>query len=422
MRRMRPPLSRFPAALVFAAAAAAQTTWTVTTSGGVQAAIQAAAPGDVILLPNIGGMPDYNPFVVNKGVTIRGAVGGCHIGWPQGIAVGPLHEIAVNVPAGQRAHLDNLDLTYSFDATLQANVGTQLVVNGGAVTVQRCTIVRGTGHGAVLTNAAVLFQSCSIVANGLNTTGLNMGGRGIEAQGSHVTVRDSMVRGSNRTTFWFGSHIFGWAAQAGIGIAGGSLHAERTSFNGGSGISAVFPTLSFAGACGIEVASGASVWISDGTLAGGSALAPSAGGTALCNGGGGTVYLANVTLLAGTPNGSAFTGSVNAAEPLVRLVLAPPLQIGAMSTMTCRGTANNVFVLGIALDQVPVFHPFAIQPLWCVTNVPIVAGLLDATGAGTFPVAVPAVPSLQHATFWCQAVSGSGLPLHASTIAGGMIL
>jgi hypothetical protein len=43
--------------LAFTPSLLAQTTWTVTQANGVMAAIQNAAPGDVILLPNTGGSP-----------------------------------------------------------------------------------------------------------------------------------------------------------------------------------------------------------------------------------------------------------------------------------------------------------------------------------------------------------------------------
>lgn len=414
MRRMRSPPSRLLAALVSAAAATAQTTWTVTQPGGVQAAIQNAAPGDIIVLPNTGGSPDYDPFIVNKGVTIRG--NNSRIGWPVGSAPALAHEIAVTVPAGQRAHLDGLDLRYSIDGG--ANIGTRLVVSGGVVTVDRCSILRRLNAAAVLTNAVVVFQSCWIVADALS-----IGGRGIDAQGSHVTLRDCVVRGSNRALLIIGAHLFPWPAQAGAFVAGGALHAERTSFTGGSDVALPYGMPPSAGACGVAVST-ASVWLSDSTITGGSGsgAAGSVGAVALCNNSAASIYVANTTLVAGLFGGSPYSGSVNAAEPLVRLSIAPPWQRGVTSTMTCRGAANNLFLLGVALDSAPAFHPFAFEPLWCVTNVPVTIGLLDATGVATFTVAVPAAPSLQYATVWCQAVGGPGMPLHASTLAGGMIL
>src|SRR5262245_66605515 len=82
------------AALVVVSGARAQTTWTVTQQNGVQAAIAAAAPGDVILLPNTGGFPDYTPFTVDKGGTMRG--NRCRAGWPLGASTTDVIRIQVD--------------------------------------------------------------------------------------------------------------------------------------------------------------------------------------------------------------------------------------------------------------------------------------------------------------------------------------
>ena len=402
-------LTRLAPVLVAMASAVAQTTWTVTQINGVQAAIQSAAPGDIILLPNTGGFPDYYPFTVDKGVTIRG--NGCRIGY--GLAGGPsgaTYQVIVTVPAGQRAHLDGLDLTYAWIPLFQANIGLGLAVTGGSLTVQRCNIVNRINNTVSVSNASVLFQSCTIQSNGLT-----VGGVAIHLQASHVSVCDSIVIGSN-DTYYVGPFVLSAPARAAVAIAGGTLHAERTSFTGGSYTGTPSPS---PGACGIEVSGPASVWLSDSSVVAGSGTT---GGNAVCNSGVTSVQLTNTTLTPGTPGGTTSTMPVNPNAPLVRLSLAPAWQRGTSSTLTCRGAPGTLFGLGIALDPAPTFHPFTVEPLWSVTNVPIVAGLLDANGLANLTVAVPLAPSLENMTVWCQAVSGPALPLHTTTLAGGLIL
>src|SRR5262245_48125392 len=402
------------AALVVVSGARAQTTWTVTQQNGVQAAIAAAAPGDVILLPNTGGFPDYTPFTVDKGVTIRG--NGCRVGWPLGAST--TYDLTILVPAGERAHLDGLDLTWSQHSF--GNFGMRLVHNGGVLSVQRCNVLYVGGDAVLVAAGAVVFQSCSLHAQRLSGYPTLGTAAGLLVQGGDVTVRDSSVRGLDAGFFWFGPvHMVPMPAHPGADVAGGSMHAERSTFVGGSGI---ITSLTFlAGACGLRTSGSAAVWLGDCTLVGGSTSGVFLGGPALCNNGSTTAQLANVTLSPGWPSAPPSTGSANPAAPLIRLALTPAFQRGATSTLSFAGEPGALFVLGLALDSAPTLHPFLVEPVWIVNNVAVALGLLDAAGGATLAVAVPATASLEHQLVWCQAVSGFGLPLHASTIAGGLI-
>jgi len=400
------------AALVPITGTRAQTTWTVTQQNGVQAAIAAAAPGDVILLPNTGGFPDYTPFAVTKGVTIRG--NGCRVGWPLGAS--STFELTIQVPLGERAHLDGLDLTWSQHSG--GNIGMRIVHNGGVASVQRCNVLYAGGDAARIAGGAIVFQSCSLHAQRVSGIAVIGTAAGVFVQGGNVTVRDSSVHGFDAGIFWFGGHAIAQSAQPGADLVGGSLHAERSTFVGGSGVTSI----SFlVGGCGVRTSGAAAMWLGDCTLAGGSTAGLATGGPALCNNGGTTAHLANVTLSPGVPGAPPSTGSVNPAAPLVRLALAPAFQRGATSTLAFAGEPGALFVLGLALDAAPTLHPFLVEPVWIVANVPVALGLLDATGGATFAVAVPAGPSLQNQLVFCQAISGFALPLRASTIAGGLI-
>jgi hypothetical protein len=113
---------------------------------------------------------------------------------------------------------------------------------------------------------------------------------------------------------------------------------------------------------------------------------------------------------------------VNPAAPLIRLAISPPFQRGVTSLLSCTGQPGAMFALGVALDAQPSFHPFLVEPVWIVNNVPVAFGLLDAAGFATMTVVVPPTTILQNQVVWCQVASGFALPLRATTVGGGLIL
>ncbi|MBL8728162.1 MAG: hypothetical protein JNM25_07015 [Planctomycetes bacterium] len=402
--------------LLCLAPCAAQTTWIVTQANGVQSAIQGAAPGDVLLLPNTGGFPDYSPFTVDKGVTIRG--NGCRIGWGAPGSSANVHELVVAVPAGQRAHLDGLDLTWSYHYAYQSSIGMRLVINGGSVTVQRCSITCHNGQAVTVQGANVVCQACTITAPGMPYAG----GPGISAQTSYLELSDCQVVGSDMTNWLIGVHVFRWPAQAAVELMNSTLHAERTALFGGNYTPSPWGLPAAAGACGLNVAGASKTFLADGTITGGNSGPGVVGATALCNASADPVHLANVTLVAGAAGGLPSTGPVDPSAPLARLQVAPPLQRGVTSTFTCLGLPGDPFALVIAYDPAPVTHPYLVEPIWATNHGFVTGGLLDASGRATVAIPVPAQPSLQHQVFWFEAAAGTGLPMHATTLAGGAIL
>ena len=380
---------------------AAQNTVIVTAQDGVQAAINAASPGDVILLPNTGGQPDYESFSVFKGVTIRG--NGCRVGASMSA---PIAVVAVNVPAGQRAHLDGLDFSYSYNAQF-GNVGTQIQVSGGTLSVQRCSFQTLFGSSVAIANAEVLFEGSTIWS-----VGSVFPSPSIHAVGSRVSLHDCSVRGPNAAMV---PPLASFNAQPAVLLIDSTCHAERTSFQGGSN------NLALRDAAEGFVMSGASrAWLSDCSVQGGSSTT-GVGKPALVNNTATAAELANTQLQAGQPNAVPSIGPVVVA-PLLRLAMSPELQRGTTSTLTFQGSAGNVFGLWLALDSASVSVPEIVEPIWFSQGIPISWGLLDGAGAATYPVVVPNVAALENATVWCQAIGWLALPLRASTALGGMIL
>lgn len=388
-------------AALLGSALTAQSTWTVTSPTGVQAAIDAASPGDIILLPNTGGVVDYECFSVAKGVTIRG--NGCRIGARS--AASTLTALVVSVPSGQRAHLDGLDLGYGWHPQF-GNVGTTLQVYGGTLTVQRCALRQRALSAANIADADVGFENCTIWAEAGGYPG-----QGINAANARIELHDCSVRGAGATVV-----MFGLGGQPALYLVNSSVHAERTTIQGGGN---TYPNVGISAAEGIVMTGASRMWLADCAVVGGSSSF--AGGMpALSNNTTTAVEVANTTLQAGAPGGTAVFGPVTPA-PLMRLALAPDFQRGTTSTFTFQGQPNALYGLVIALDTAASFVPRIVEPIWFVNGIPIVSGLLDGNGAATHAVAVPNVPALQYATIWGQAIGGNSLPLRASTAIGGMI-
>ncbi|MFY9344033.1 MAG: right-handed parallel beta-helix repeat-containing protein [Planctomycetota bacterium] len=392
-------------ALLYADLSLGQTVWNVPAFASIQAAIAAASPGDILVLTNAGGYPDYVGFVLDKGLTIRG--NGARIGGDPSGSI-PSSTITINVPAGQVAHLERLECTYSY-SPIGSVGGAKVVVQGGTVRFEQCTILRQNYEDAMTISDA----NVTVVDSSIHHIGSLGAARGLVATNSNVTLRGCSVRGSDDACHpWYGCGV-GWSeAESAAEITSSMLHAEGTTFRGGNHVNAAV-----AGNGGAAlVATGSRVWLAGCQLIGGAL-----GATALVNNGPSTVELRQTSLQGGSPSGVPSTGPVDPTAPLLRLELAPPWQRGVTTTLTCRGDANAVFGLCLAPDVTPTTLAFLVEPVWALTGTAIQVGVLDVAGLATFPVAVPNVASLQHRTVWCQAASGLVFPLRASTIAGGVI-
>lgn len=397
-------MHRFLAAfLVFTSAmtaVAAQTVWNVPPPD-IQSVINQASPGDVLVLTAGGAAgQQYSAFNLNKGLTILG--NGCTVGYWLGSPV-PQGSMVVNVPAGQVAHLVGLDYTESY--TPFGSAGNPFRIQGGSVRIENCTLSCGWSAPALdVVNADVVVVRSTIT--GFARYG---GPNGLRVSNGSVTLRDCTVTGSNAgyapypgcTTCFF-------PAAAAAVVTNATLHAERTTFTGGSYATA---------ANGIEVVSG-SVWLAGCTVTGGSGAV---GGTALLVSGSTPVELKQTQLVPGSPGGGASSGPVTAGAPLLTAALAPRWTRGAISTLTISGSPNALHGVFLTPAIVPVTLPIAVEPVWDSGAIAVYVGLLDALGVASYPIAVPNVVALRYAPVWCQAVSGSTLPLRASTLAGGIV-
>jgi hypothetical protein len=386
----------------------AQTVWNVPqTPLAIQAAIAAASPGDVLVLTDGPGLPDHGGFTLDKGLTIRGngASIGSYMGAPW---QGATNEIVVNVPPGQVAHLENLRCTYSYSPV--GSLGTKVVVQGGTVRFEGCTIANGPGVVSV-TNANLTLVSCHVTGYSLLAT------PAIAATNANVTLTNCFVTGANAGCHPSGCGVATWAAQPGIALVGSTLRVDYSTINGGN---QAFTSVPGTGAPALVVAGASRVWLMASNLIGGSSqVAP--GGTALVNNGPIAVETRQTGLQGGVPNGAPSSGPLDPTAPLLWLTQAPVWTRGVTSTLTFSGNANAVYGLALAPDTAPAALPLVVEPVWAVTGVFLAMGTLDGLGVATYPVAVPNVAALEHMGVWCQGVSGLQLPLRASTIVGGVV-
>ncbi|MFY9343573.1 MAG: hypothetical protein WAT39_13845 [Planctomycetota bacterium] len=398
-----PRLSSASLALVLPFAATAQTVWNVTAPNGIPAAIAAASPGDVIVLTN--GVY-YDPFYLNRGLTIRGngAVIGSGPGSPGGA-------VTVAIPPGQIAHLDEIQFTYGYSpfGTSGCPVGVS-----GVVRIDRCAfLTRNYVTAFTASNAQVTMVASTITSGGTTSSGF-----ALEAHNnSRLVLRDCTVTGSDAGCHAVGCFVGTFPAVTAAVLTNSSLHAERTSFSGGHHLNMAFPG---DGGSGID-ATNCLLWLADCTVTGGSSAA-GLGATALQQAGTTAADLRQTQLVAGTPGGLPSTGPVNPAAPLLRLLLQPVWTRGQGSALTLRGDPNAPFGLFLTPATSHVTIPGAVvEPVLAGGAVALAAGLLDPAGDAAFTILVPNVASLLHAPVWCQAVSGMAFPLRASTIAGGLI-
>jgi hypothetical protein len=387
----------------------AQTTWVVTTTDGIQPAIQAASPGDVLVLTNGPGFLDHLAFHLDKGLTIVG--NDALIGQPPASAQfpNPPGQITFAIPPGQVAHVRNLRATYGYSPF--GNLGLPVIVQSGSVRFEDCELACGRGVPTLRCQGDVVVEGGTITGIG------NIGPTaGVQVDGGRLTLRDVTVQGGE-TGCPPPACASLFAAMPAIDALAGEVHVERASLRGGSN---PFSTWSADGAPAVIV-HGARVRVSDSALVGGNSP-NGAGGEALRHFGGPGVELQQTTLTGGTPGGGGSTGTAPSLAPLVRLTRSAPWTRGAVSTLTVTGPAGAIHGLLLAPDTAATALPaIADEPLYTLGGAAVVAGLLDASGAASYTITVPNTAALEHVAVWCQAVAGTGLPLRASTIAGGVV-
>lgn len=384
--------------------ALAQTTWTVTSATGIPAAIQAASPGDVVQL--LASVAPYEPFTLDKGVTIRGD--GATIGYWPGFSI---FSITVAVPPGQVAHVEDIDLTSAYSPF----GGGSCQVNVASGTVRFEQTAFGTGNGPALKIQAgdVVLLDCTATA-WVDV----LPDAPIVVDGGSLTMSNCSVTATRDACHPVGCFVGQIGASPALSANGGSVHAQACTFTGGdhTGVGGTVGD----GAPAVSV-SGALASFAACTFVGGDS-SNGAGGAALSNTGSNTLALRGAALQPGAPGGAASQGPVDLNATLAALQVSSAWVVGATSTLTVTGPTAAPFAIFYAPDAAPTSGaPVVPEPIWAISGFNIRTGLLDATGSASSALAIPNVTALTGEVLLLQAFSLSTATVNGSPLSGGLI-
>lgn len=344
----------------------------------ISSALAIAAPGDVIhVMPGT-----YAPFAVGIGCTIRALA--------PGVLVQPgatSASVTISAPAGQVVHLAALG--FSFPS------GGNVVINGGRVTLDGCTLTgRGSlGSGVaplVVTNADVHLQGCTVTCT--NQFGFSPA---VQASAARITAIDCGFFGSPPVPTLL------YVVSPAISATSLTLHAAGCTIQAGVFGAGQVP--------GLSVGAG-EVWLSDCTVVGYGACAIQGAAAVLAD----RCSLQPVSALCATP----------ATGDLLGVTRLQPLQNGAPFTLTYKTIPNSYAAVfasqELATLTIPGLHA---QTQWLggggIFNLGVV--LADAAGDATATWNIPAGAWLVDQPLWFQGLTGFALPLQLSPVAGGVI-
>ena len=301
-----------------------------------QAAIDAAAPGDILLVKPSASEPSTDLLVNGKGLTL--------VADGAGVA---FHGLRVqNVPAGQQVTVRGF--TLEGPAPFWPAQTALIVVScDGAVWFDACTVKspdqisagflgsapEGPAGAYVGASDSVLFTNCQL-----------SGGRGASASG------DCFISGNP-----------GSVGGAGIEVSGSSLVLHGTSCTGGAGGKGGQCTVSQDGGAGLRVNGASSVHFAASTLTGGIGSVPAFAGVWGRAGSGlkvvdaaSTVTRRDSTVVHGdwtpfNPDVDAPTGTVSDYLAQARtLALTSPLREGQVGSVTIDGQAGDLVAIFMA--------------------------------------------------------------------------
>lgn len=404
---MRPP--RALVAALFAGTLAAQTVHVVGPGGfaTIQAAINAAANGDVVVIQS----GSYVPFTLAKDLTLTAAPGAIVDILP--VPFGP--GISVFQPPGLAKVVGIRFRTTSFPFSSD-----QTQVTAGTVHFSDCAFesARNIAIAALLVqNACVAMQRCAVFGGGVQTVGLDdstAGCDGMSAVHSVVVATDSLFFGGNLN--WdYGGH-----GGHAVNVDDSSVHLANCIAVGGDGSALI--AIGTPGD-GVHIATTSRTWIADCQARGGDGHTVS-GGSGLANLGSIAALTARSLFAGGggSPSGPPTLGPL-AAAPLLGLDgTTGAIVLGGTWTIRYRA-APATPVLVLWSDRLAASSPSLVsEPLWLPAGSPVAdAGVTDSNGIAAFAFAIPGSPALLHAPCFAQAFAGLALPLEAAPPVGGTV-
>jgi hypothetical protein len=377
-----------PFVLLLAAAVPAQATHVVGPGGfgSIDAALAAAAPGDIVMVA-----PGTWPgFTATRAVTIRA-------GTPGTAFVGPA--CYVDNAAGV-VHLVDLDLTF-------------LSVTSSTCVVDRCRVVAtpvtiGPCLGAIGSTVRLLHSH--VGSHGTPPVmPLFVPQAGLYASGSAVTAIDTTIVGRDRDSYAWTAAIGG---GPGVHLANSStLHASGGSIEGGDGyVAAQYPPGS------AVVALNSTFWIVDASLRCGRALGVSGTPRLGC-----PVVSTAGRLARCTFDPTTCPPTVPTSGAMVGARLAAPMAAGAPFQVDFHVEPNEFVGVFASLATAHYQVPGLEQPGALDLGRLFVLGVMLADGQGLASGAWSLPPATANLQLWLQGVTTAALPMQVSPLVGGVI-
>ncbi|MFY9341535.1 MAG: hypothetical protein WAT39_03535 [Planctomycetota bacterium] len=337
----------------------------------IQAAIDAAAPTDVVLVE--AGV--YPSFHVGKPLTITAepsALVQVVDDDPVGIALQPM----------DRLHLAGLDVHVP-----------AITIAGGMVSAERCTIA--TRRGVRVVAGTLLLRWSSVGA--LHGSGVLLQNANLHASDSTLTTAAGSSTAAECAAIEFQGSCLGFLSVCSVfGAWPGTASAPLPS-----------PALLATGITAPAVR----VWLRTCTLVGGFGPASTLGPAVVAPASPAPAAIRHhQCLTAGPMVGAIATG------PVLGLRSSADLAIGGPFTTTMLGEAGHVFVFYFGSNVLGHFPIFEVeQPAMGFLDVVIFPAVVaNALGEASFPVAIPNDPVLRHSTLWWRGVDVSVFPWQAT--------
>lgn len=398
---MRFPSGGFLLALVSSAAISAQTTITVPNGADLAPYIAAAAPGDTLLLA-----ARHPSFTLNKGLHLLG----------NGTVIEPLVSTlsTVQIPAGQRACLTNLQFPIWASLGSMSMWGSEVLIHGD-VRLQGCSF--STMYGAMTVSGGnVLLHGCQLYAD--------FGGDPLLVTGGVCSVIGTTAIGNDGLqVYMLGSHD----ASPGIRQTGGTLWIAHSTLLGGD-VGDLYGQPVLAGKPALLV-SGGTAFVVDSTLTGGAGTQymgfPVPAKSAIQAVGPVSYARCNLVGGAGFPQAPPTTGNATSVPNLLSIQASGAMNQGStFQIQATAGASGQILAIAASLETSASTNPLAGQPVLGGGANLFVQTVAAAPANGsivTSSLAVPTNPALRGIFVTWQAFQWDSPLVQASPLVGSVV-